>query len=462
MTAMSRTRKLLTAIGMASLMAPAAAYAADQNLVDKLAPEIAKRCQPARGGGGVITASDLGRAIYASKVAPLAAEYDWNRKGGREIARMAFADDQGDNQHALNLLQHLAQSWTDPMSTGAADNLPFAAGGVEVRGDDGGNVPASAAQAVLAAILDGDDQAFQFRCPLVQPREAPTPAPVSHGPAIVVGKAPDDLSKVKLTDRAYAEVAYVSDRDAHKETFSFYGTIGLVWPDLVVRSAESTPEKGGYTLRFAPTLFTQIEREGSGPADPNDINNLNFGLQLGGFLQTRSPLAPGQRSQTLTHYFTINARYLTDTHFASSGWSVAAQVTPGIPIAGNNVPYIVPGSRLQLRWRLAGVVDHVSIDDPGTKAKLVGAPQYTRFGLDVTGTAKYFLGEDHEQALTLGIDYSLRQRLGTGVGNAQLLSGRLVIEPTPNFSLGIAYDRGENLDTLEHSDTVKLTFGIRR
>lgn len=448
------------------------AFAADQELVTKLAPEIAKYCRPSsaiayvtsNGRSGVMSASDLGRAIYASKVAPLTAEYDWNRKGGREIARMAFADDQGINATPLNLLQRLVQTWVGPMDASAGDYLPLAAGGVTVEDVDGVPAELGQAQAVLAAILDGADDAFRFRCALSAeqsiPGGEPETAKETHRPALLISKAPDDLSKVKLTDRPFAEIAYLDDRDAHKDSLSIYGTVGLVWPDIVYRSAAIRAQQGGSIVRFAPMVFAQIEREGTGATDPNDVNNLNFGLQLGGFLQTRTP--PGRPSRTLTHYFDLNARYLTDTHFASSGWSIAAQFTPGIPLIGNNVPYVLPGNRIQLRWRFTGVADHISIDDPGKKTKLVGAPQFSRLGFDVTGTAKYFFDEDHEQAITLGFDYSLRENLGAGPGDAQLFSGKFLIEPTPNFSFGIVYDRGENLDTFEHNETVKLTFGVRR
>ena len=268
------------------------AFASDKELVTKLAPEIAKRCRASSAVApaafhhmaGTISASDLGRAIYASKVAPLTAEYDWNRKGGREIARMAFADDQGINATPLNFLQRLIQTWADPTDVSAGDYLTPADGGVLIEDIYGTPVETDQAEAVLAAILDGADGAFLFRCalPPVHPvaggevTPGPKTSEASHRPTLVISKAPDDLSKVTLTDRPFAEIAYVSDRDANKESLSIYGTVGLVWPDIVYRSAANRAQQGGSIVRFAPMVFAQIEREGTGSADPNDVNNLNF------------------------------------------------------------------------------------------------------------------------------------------------------------------------------------------
>ena len=112
---------------------PAAAQNADTELVEKLAPEIAKNCRrdPATMFGW-IAAGDLGRAIFASKTVPLSFEYGWSRNGGQLIAEKAFGPDLGDNEDSLLKLRRLAQTWTNPDDAAAASNLPLAAGGVEV------------------------------------------------------------------------------------------------------------------------------------------------------------------------------------------------------------------------------------------------------------------------------------------------------------------------------------------
>ncbi len=478
---MLKAVRLLGAAVVAGGAAATPAVAADRALVIALAPQITQRCQPVPGamrtaagsGTGVIAAADLGRAIYASKVAPLVAEYEWNRKGGREIARMAFTDDQGVNSSSLNLLQILVQTWANPNHVSAGDYLPFANGGVAIEDADGSLIDPQRAEGALAAILEGKEGTFLFRCTLPVTAPAPTPTPgqipvagatsPSNRPALAISKGPEDLGIIALADRPYAEIAYVSDKDANENSLSIYGTVGLVWPDIVYRSRANREERGGLVARFAPTVFAQIEREGVGKFSPNDVDNLNLGLQLGGFLQTRTPLGhPDQPSRTVTHYIDLNARYLSDTRLDSSGWSVAARFTPGIPLPGSNVAWQPLDGRARLRWRLTGVADYVSIDDPGRKAKLVDAPRYGRLGFDIAASARYYLGAERKQAILLTFDYSLRKDLGRQPGNAQLLAGRFLIEPTPNFSFGVAYDRGENLDTLEHNETIKLTLGVRR
>lgn len=447
---------------------PAAAQNADTELVEKLAPEIAKNCRrdPATMFGW-IAAGDLGRAIFASKTVPLSFEYGWSRNGGQLIAEKAFGPDLGDNEDSLLKLRRLAQTWTNPDDAAAASNLPLAAGGVEVLDRRGWPVSANSAQQALAAILDGDDGDFRFRClaPALgtgDPPAQPAPAQKLRAPLILLTRSPGDLAKAELADRPYAEIAYVNDRDAKKDSLSLYATVGLSWPDIVLRSPRDSAATGNSMVRLAPTLFAQLEREESGPSEADDVNNLNFGFQLAGFLQTRSPAVEGRDSRTSTHALALDARYLTDTRLDSNGWAVAARFTPDIPLPGNHIAWTIPGTLLKFRWRLTGVADHISISDPGKKAELVGAPEYTRLGFDLSGLLKYRLGEESDQSISLGLDYALRQRLGHGRGNAQLLSARLLFNPVANLSFGIAYDRGENLDTLEHGDTVKLTLGLRR
>ena len=133
MSGMRSKGKMVAAIGsIIGVAISPAALAADQALAEKLAPEIAKACHRTSAGGdaGTIGAADLGRAIYASKVAPLISEYGWNRGGGSAIARTAFGEDQGDNKTALLLLRRLAETWTNTADAGARLNLPLVDGGV--------------------------------------------------------------------------------------------------------------------------------------------------------------------------------------------------------------------------------------------------------------------------------------------------------------------------------------------
>jgi hypothetical protein len=64
-------------------------------------------------------------------------------------------------------------------------------------------------------------------------------------------------------------------------------------------------------------------------------------------------------------------------------------------------------------------------------------------------------------ALAFLADYRLREALDDDVGDADLLSLKLLFEPDPRYAFGIAFDRGRNLDSLEFSETWKITLGIK-
>jgi|GEM_PF-3188666 len=448
------------------------ARAQDPFLVEKLAPEIAKACLPPtllqraslQDESGVISAQALGTAIFASGIAPLHQEYQWNAGGPAAIARQAFADDAGPNADSLNRLQSLISTWIAPDDGGSAW-LPLASGGVSVRRADGSPATARDGEAVLADILAGNAGRFVFGCRHVpasddapEMEEDDAADETDRRPVFAVAKTPDDLA-LALADKSFAEFAYLEDREADSQTYSAYVTLGLIWPERAHPSPTWTTSRFGWLVRARPGLFVQYEREGSDTTpDVDETNNLNFGLQAAGFLQTRGA---ARGATTRTHYFAFGARYLTDDQFESEGWSVLARVTPGLRWPGFQTPQDLT-DRLQYRWLVSGIADYESIEDPGDKASLQDSPEFGRLGFDADAELRLFLTPDREQAISLSASYAMRADVTGADGDADLFTSRLLFEPSPHYSFGIVYERGENLESLEAIEQWKLTVGIRR
>ena len=313
----------------------------------------------------------------------------------------------------------------------------------------GGPVPANEAEAVLAAILGHDDSRYVFGCThRDQPVEPEEGAP---GVRLVLARTPDDLLKGKLTDRAFAEFAYTRDEVAHESTYSIHATLGLVFPGSTLQPASRPGEgRSRLSLGIRPVALLQYEREGGSGAD--EVNNLNFGFQAGGVLQTGT-------SRTLRHRYAITGRYLTDDRFDSAAWSLAATFTPQFHIFGNRVAADV-APNLTFRWLATLTADHFSVSDPGRKTALLTANEFTRVGFDLEAGLRLALN-DGNNSISLRGEYQLREAVSGRVGDAQLLNVSLAFQPIDQVAVGLTYTRGENIDSLEFGEQWKFTFGLR-
>lgn len=454
---MSRRHWVASAGGAVALLAAGSARAQDANLVANLAPLISKSCTAVGDERGTISATRLRAAIFSKNVVTFDDVAPLVGTGGAPLATLVLAAADGDNQEAYLILGRLVESWVAPDAPGAGNFLPFASGGVAISRRDGAALASSETAAVLADIVDQSDARFVFRC--TPPGETPDPAPESGRMPpfkLIIAKEPDDLALPKLTDRPFAEAAYVRDADAGEETFSFYGTLGLNFGDRAIGQQAYRDGRSPLMLRLRPIAFAQLEYEKVSGTGAAKTDNLNFGLELGGDLQTRTGAGA---SVTANHFLSLSLRYLTDTRFDSSGWSVVAKWAPRLPIPGSFVPAPL-GDAMDLSWKLTGVFDHAGFEDPGRKTELLTAPHFTRVGLDAIAALRLKLGNTN--IVTLSGEYAFREKFGSGPGDAQLLGLRMTFAPSDHFSFGIGYDRGENLDTLEHSDTLKLTIGVRQ
>lgn len=438
---------------MAASFALAASGAAhtrvDVRLVKELRPLISKDCVATSQKLGEIKAGPLADALLSKKIVTFDTMVPLADRPLSKLAPTIMKAAAGDNQEAYLLIGSTVRSWTSPNALGASNFLPLDDGGIEVRARNDRTLAEADAPAVMADILDRDDSHYRFVC---RPSAKFSPPPDGGGVAVLlIAKEPTDLAIPRLTDRPFAEFAYLRDEDAKTDTFSFYGTVGLGFGDQALGRTAFEAMHRGSMLRIHPLVFTQLEYERAGNAATTKVDNLNFGAEIGGTLQTRAP-------RTNFQFWTLSARYLTDTRFASSGWSTVAKWTPYFGLPGNLVPYSYKG--VEFTWRLTGVGDHAGFSDIGRKTELANAPHYTRLGLDAAAELSLPLAGGNSVSLDAG--YGLRENLERGPGNVRRSTIRLTYKGSDNVAVGIGYDRGRNIDTLEHTRTVKLTIGIRR
>lgn len=437
---------------------PLAARAADPQLVETLAPALAKDCRPGAGGEGVIAAGKVRGALLNPKVVTLNLEPEWADAGslGVRIAGRTYTsdDDTGPNADAYFRLRGVIDSWVSPASPTAAAFLPFADGGLAVRRSGGGAVGDREGRLVLAAILQGDDTDYVFVCkPPPQTEEKPPEGKSSRWtPEWALAKTPDDLGSPP-TKKKYAEFTYLDDDAKNKQSYTVDATLGLTWKEFTFLDEGRRNAGPGLLIRGQVSAFAQVQRVGG---DADETNNLNFGAQLGGFLQPRGRV-------TRSHYYSLTGRYLTDDDFDSRAWSVVARVTPDLSWPpGNHKPVIWANGAVRFSWNVSAVADWIAVDEAGQKIKWLTKPEYGRIGYDLDGELRWRPWSDSPGALSWTVNYALRDGLTEDGGDAQLLTSAILFEPTPNYAFGVVYQRGENLDSFEFSDQWKLTLGFRR
>lgn len=469
---------LLLLLGAAS---PAWAGAPDESRA-RLGEEIAQACVAAPGGGGTIAPKALANAIFASGYVSLRMQYDWIGAGGAaiaEAARTARSTSPGaagapvdpDNKEGLGKLFRLVWGWS---KAGSADvvfgSMPDAVRHLSVLRPDRSAWPQDAWPEALAAILDGADDALLITCrpaaPIVASGEGPpavdTRRPrTGSRPDLIVARNPTDLTIAELADRQSAEVALIADRIAGETSIAVNGTIGLRWGDVRIGRPAASLDESSVFARLRPMAFVQLERQ-SITGDTFAIDNLSAGFQIDGFVQSRraAPRADRHMRRRLTHshYFALNGRYLTDTRFLSRSWSLAARVTPDLDIEGYGNPFTVAGL-VRFKWLASITFDHVSNDRPGQKAELVDAPSWTRIGYDLAATIAP--RSDTFPSMEFKMDYAARHVLSAGAGRAEMLSLRWQYRPSLGLSFGLAWDRGENIDSLVRASVVKAVLGFR-
>ncbi|WP_334162242.1 hypothetical protein [Phenylobacterium sp.] len=441
----------------------------------ELRDAIAKACKPApdlptaEGADGAISAADLGAAI--SKRAPVTVRPAWLRTAGvplpKLVATAAFgAEEAGDpNIVAYSVLRSYSRSWLSPAGTA----LPLRMGGVLVRGPAGETVDAAQSAAVLETILAGSGP-YVFRCTTTPPARPDGTGPRRPEDRVVpagggdrkagfrwaLGKTPADLAKgvpeeVRAADdTSFAEFGFTDDSVKDVESYAINATTGLVFEERGV----------GKTWGGKPLVFLELQRQGTDvPVEGGYVNNLNLGV---GFAGRASPVIGGRERH---FYFDLAGKLISDDDFHARAYKASLAVDPPLPLPGYRVAWPLQDAgdtRIFAWWSLAGVVDWMQVDDPGEKVKLQTAPEFTRLGYDLAGHVMW-LPRDPRRKMAVQFDaaYALRDGQTEDGGDAQLVTVGLRWLPEPRFSIGVAYERGENLDTLERIDIWKFVAGAR-
>lgn len=207
----------------------------------------------------------------------------------------------------------------------------------------------------------------------------------------------------------------------------------------------------GWRRGFYPILAYQRSYREAAGVITKDLEDLTFG---GSASLTRS-------FGSWTVYVTPALAWETDTEFDSSVYIASASVRP----IWNGDPHCI-NSRATRAQRFACslrlVIDHQEVDDPGEKAALQTASSFTRAGFDIGASYNISPNEDWGD-IVLGVRYSRRETFDDEVGDADHLAIELSVSPTENspFKIGLTFEHGEDLTSLEPERSLSLTFGFR-
>lgn len=461
---MRQTFQAALAIAIAATLATPTFAGAAPSKSDLLAKEIRSRCVGAPGSPGVISAAGLWEAFEAAKVGVIGVEPGW-----RNDAKHTLADNVGGavanaetstfkvkgNKEAFGELRGYFTGWLDPNRVGANDWLPYAAGGVRVEAKSG---PIGGVQPVASDVYGGSDERYLFRCPVLASDPAP---PEVEGPKWTIAKTPEDLAK-ELDKKAFADLAFIDNIDKREESYSIAMAVGRSYPAFVLRNyrADASPPDVSRVLTGRIEPFVQYVRQGSDKADSTSVNNLDFGLNLAG----RLDLTDFPSNRSASHYYTLTARYLTDDDFNSDVLAAQIYLEPQLPLAGYWDPYpLIVDADWELRadWSSAVMADVISVQDIGDKTKLKDAAEYVRLGYDLKGALRWIPDGDGAWSVSLTASYKVRDGQTEDGGDAQLFASDLSLSPSPHFSIGIGYNRGENLETFEFQELWSMKFGVR-
>jgi hypothetical protein len=465
-----RARPLAFAAAVAAGVAvPALAYAEQSNeQIETLKKGINDACRPDLRGGGVIAPKDVRKALI--KAYPLLWDWDGNAppdaKGMVRLIERAGLDPnstQGNpNRGALNQIGYLTLGWSTPND---ARGLTLTQGGIEITNARGGALRPADYLAVLRAIFlnEGTDQ-FRFVCGKSSAEPAPT-APTAlevPPPQITVAKSEDQLGKGG-SDQKAGELGFIDDQVKGSTKFATTMAVGVAIP--IFRPREQDRIRGISVDGASLIPFVSYNRQGAtDPSDDSYVNNLSLGVATNGYLAFRDPGKDG--AGTLSIYYSLSGRYETDDRLHSDAWFAAVQLQPILPIPGNTTPFFpFSGRKLEagFSWTAAGAFDHSSVSDPWKKKGLLDTKHFTRLGTEFTGA--FILRPtwgNGDWSLRLEVGQSHRWNLGRGDGTAHLHTTKLVFQPMEDYSIGIGYDQGTELDSLAEMRQWKVTVGIKR
>lgn len=269
------------------------------------------------------------------------------------------------------------------------------------------------------------EQSVRFTCSATIQTVDDTQTERSIWDSLIVTSVDDAGATQGFADRPFATLSYLRDGTDGEETIS---------TDIYVGFSE--PVLGP----FRPSLAYQ-RQTGSSP-----LNDLTFGLRYD------------------VGRLTFSADYETDDEFDSSAWRaravfdalghrnichwLGADGTNGRPVRGGRCDLLI-------------MADHIGVEDPGEKADLASATEFTRVGL--RGSASYWFRVGREDIWRLQAYYEAYETVVGDDGDASL--GRISLEymerETSPISVGFSYANGTDPTSLGEIDEFRVTLGYR-
>lgn len=470
---------LFLVVGVLASAGAAAARAEADNMVGSFAENCAATSDPrvaAAGPGrfGAISAAQVRTGLFK--------DYPVNRDllseaGGRALATRVTALKRGrtpappipsGDQPLLERMWTQVEQWGQPGLDHPGDLRSIAGGGLMIV-DREGRPTSDQAGAVFADILGGSSETFLFICKL--PEQAATPdvdtssndgngaAAQAQGPDFVLVKTKEGLSETSLADKEFGEFSYSDNRQARAQSYGFEFTAGLRFQEY--RHTFTGP-LNGISFSANATPYVSYNRQGSNdPAADGYVNNLNLGFQVAGDLEIR-------RGSTWRGYYAVSYEHETDDDFAADADSLELRIDPPLPsrFPGHRMFTALTSEAdpldLWAKWTVEGVADWVEVDDPGEKEELTARSTFRRLGYDLGLDFRFGPAATEWRVLWTNL-YQVREGQTPDGGDAEHFSAALLFELSraTHYSLGVSYDRGEDLQSLERSEVWKLVAGLR-
>lgn len=279
---------------------------------------------------------------------------------------------------------------------------------------------------------------------------------------IIVAKEPADALLLQTGDKTQKEKAKPFEVglsfDREKRTVIASDTPGV--PDRseyndVVTVDGTVATKLGVLPIDSNLAFLQLSYKSD--FDPTkEVDDLSFGV-TGDW----SGLIFGQEASWLDS-LNGTVKWITDVEERDSAvWKVSASSLLNIPWVSR---WKATEGEAAFLYDTTAVIDYIHAVHIGDKQSLAAVGETFRAGYDVRWQLKYGYFIDLPWEPALSGTYQYRDTLGSGAGNADLITIDLeLLAPEKTFGPGLVlqYKRGENIDTLQPMELYGLKFTLK-
>lgn len=289
-------------------------------------------------------------------------------------------------------------------------------------------------------------EAFEVRCdaptPPGQGQQRPTP-PGASAAAPPQWRVALDLASLRKPERNLREFATFSFTDNVKEdteTREIEFAVGRRYS-----AADGT---------YAVMPYISVERQTQRSQTPEEENQVQLGLDA----RVRLGSRPGRRFGFLS----ADLAYLTDDSLEASGVRYGLTYTPSLQIPGYQAFYAVTyGGPLEFVWTFDARLDHLNIDEVGDAFEGT-EDEATRIGADLAIALRT---TDPVAGITpqVSLAYGVREPFDSEDRSLSHFRAALDFLPEKDgvFSFGVAYESGEDFDSLKFSQQWTARVGYR-